>query len=453
VNASGAVQWTSNGVAVSTAANDQMSPAIASDGAGGAVITWHDYRFDVGMCQIYAQRVNASGAPLWMANGASVGPAAGAQYSPTIVADGTGGAIITWSDGRYAQYDIFAQRVDRLYGDWWGRNKPSGITVSDIPNDQGGKVNVTWSASARDVAPDTLVSFYSVWRSITGAKAADLLAYGIGPMKPEELTMQFQGPGYRMTTDGGKSYAWEWLANLPGHYLPVYSHMAVTPFDSVTGNTGYVQFMVSTQTRMPSIFWDAAPDSGYSVDNLAPAKVKGLCGQAAKGLMLAWRNNTESDLRDYAVFRNGGFVDVAPETTYTYTGTINMNDRFFVAAYDIHGNKGPESDPWVYTGVAGAASSVAAPTRDVLNGACPNPFRQTTSFHYQLAKPSRILLRVFNVNGQLVKTVAEGQKQPGYYTVNWDGRDMQGELVADGMYLYTLTLPSGVQTKKVLVLH
>ena len=67
-------QWTADGVALCTAANDQINPQIVSDGSGGAIITWQDYRG--GNYDIYAQRVNASGAVQWTADGVAVCTAA-----------------------------------------------------------------------------------------------------------------------------------------------------------------------------------------------------------------------------------------------------------------------------------------------------------------------------------------------------------------------------------------
>src|SRR5262249_51458747 len=77
-------------VALSRAANDQISPTIVSDGAGGAIVTWEDRRSSGG--DIYAQRVNAAGAPQWTSDGVALCTAANNQQSPTIVSDGAGGA-------------------------------------------------------------------------------------------------------------------------------------------------------------------------------------------------------------------------------------------------------------------------------------------------------------------------------------------------------------------------
>ncbi|MGI8904937.1 MAG: hypothetical protein ACR2IE_00395, partial [Candidatus Sumerlaeaceae bacterium] len=125
-DAAGAPQWTANGVAVSTAANNQFFPQIAADAAGGAIITWHDNRS--GIFDIYAQRVNAAGAPQWTANGVAVSTAASLQEFPQIAADGAGGAIITGRDARnVGAYDIYAQRVNAAGAPQWTAN---GVAVS-----------------------------------------------------------------------------------------------------------------------------------------------------------------------------------------------------------------------------------------------------------------------------------------------------------------------------------
>jgi predicted lipoprotein with Yx(FWY)xxD motif len=109
ISADGTVQWTANGVALCTTANDQKSPTITSDGAGGAIVTWFDHRsssFD-----IYAQRISAGGTVQWTADGVVLCTATGNQYYPTIASDGAGGAIVTWQDLRSSNQDIYAQRV------------------------------------------------------------------------------------------------------------------------------------------------------------------------------------------------------------------------------------------------------------------------------------------------------------------------------------------------------
>ena len=93
---------------------------MVSDGSGGAIIAWGDYRGDDR--DVYAQRINASGVPQWTPNGEIVSAASGSQHEPKLLSDGSGGAIISWADERNTcsnpllplcrNCDIYAQRVN-----------------------------------------------------------------------------------------------------------------------------------------------------------------------------------------------------------------------------------------------------------------------------------------------------------------------------------------------------
>ncbi len=120
VNAAGSVQWTANGVVLCAAVRDQWRPAIVTDGAEGAVVTWHDERSSPspspgpGFKDIYAQRINSAGIPEWDAHGVALCAAADDQLAPKIVSDTAGGAIVAWSDVRdfpLTESDVYAQRI------------------------------------------------------------------------------------------------------------------------------------------------------------------------------------------------------------------------------------------------------------------------------------------------------------------------------------------------------
>jgi hypothetical protein len=110
VDASGAVQWTANASALCATSGYRVYPNIASDGAGGAIVAWFDYRSSAGW-DIYAQRVNQSGTAQWVTDGDTLCSAAGDQEYPSIVSDGVGGAIVAWQDARNGNADIYALRI------------------------------------------------------------------------------------------------------------------------------------------------------------------------------------------------------------------------------------------------------------------------------------------------------------------------------------------------------
>src|SRR5262245_62671206 len=98
-------------VPLSTATGTQSDAAVVSDGAGGAIVAWMDFRN--GNNDVFVQRVSAAGLPLWTADGVALCTAAGNQEFPKITSDGAGGAIVTWHDfSNLVNFDIYAQRVE-----------------------------------------------------------------------------------------------------------------------------------------------------------------------------------------------------------------------------------------------------------------------------------------------------------------------------------------------------
>ncbi len=147
VRADGNVAWTTGGVAICTQTSVQLYPKICSDGAGGAIIAWQDFRG--GSFDIYAQKIIASGVVTWTGNGVVVCAVAitNEQY-PELCSDGAGGAIITWQDER-SGLNIYAQRVLSSTGvsNW----TPNGILVAsssgaypEICSDEAGGAVMTW---------------------------------------------------------------------------------------------------------------------------------------------------------------------------------------------------------------------------------------------------------------------------------------------------------------------
>lgn len=132
LNGYGTAEWTANGVAICSAINSsQTKPSIIADGSNGAVITWHDSRGN----DIYAQRVNGSGAVQWTPDGVAVCLSTVYQTAPQIVGTGSGGSIIFWPDSRndtsgFYYSEIFAQKLNGSGEAQWTANgvKFSGNT-------------------------------------------------------------------------------------------------------------------------------------------------------------------------------------------------------------------------------------------------------------------------------------------------------------------------------------
>jgi len=152
VDATGKVKWNPDGVPICTADYEQSSPRLVSDGSGGAIITWHDYRdSSTTGVHIYAQRVDAAGDVQWALNGAPICTPSGAgQGYPALVSDGSGGAIIAWYDWRSGLQDIYAQRVNAVGMVQWALNGAPICTASSgqanptLVSDGSGGAIIAW---------------------------------------------------------------------------------------------------------------------------------------------------------------------------------------------------------------------------------------------------------------------------------------------------------------------
>ncbi|MCA6437916.1 MAG: T9SS type A sorting domain-containing protein [Bacteroidetes bacterium] len=133
ISNTGTLLWTSAGVPICTSPLKQIRPRIQSDNAGGAFIVWQDRRMGVEP-DIYAQRINGSGNPLWAVNGVVVCNAINSQSYPKMRADGSNGVIIAWQDKRNAlDFDIYAQRLNASGTALWATN---GVPIAVAADNQ-----------------------------------------------------------------------------------------------------------------------------------------------------------------------------------------------------------------------------------------------------------------------------------------------------------------------------
>ena len=109
VNSLGQIIWITNGVAISTASNDQFDQQIVSDGYSGAIITWTDRRISSTSSDIYSQRIDGDGNLLWNSNGIILANAANEQLEPSLLMLNPNNFLIVFNDKRNAG-DIYCQK-------------------------------------------------------------------------------------------------------------------------------------------------------------------------------------------------------------------------------------------------------------------------------------------------------------------------------------------------------
>jgi hypothetical protein len=92
----------------------------------------------------------------------------------------------------------------------------------------------------------------------------------------------------------------------------------------------------------------------------------------------------------------------------------------------------------VVTSVETDNYSNVIPTWFELEQNYPNPFNPTTNIHYQVPVNARIIIKIYNILGQDIRTLIEKQQEAGNYHIQWDGKDQRGNLVPTGLYFYQM---------------
>ena len=146
-------------------------PWMTGDGSGGVFVLWLENRYGSASPQ-YCQRIDNEGFPYWGSGGVLVAGETAPYYVDSVVRDSNGGIILSWTGaGILGSEDLFAQRLDGN-GDW-GYPRPYIRSASDLPYDQGGYVTVNWSASQHDTGGE--LAEYTIWRKTDSPTALAML--------------------------------------------------------------------------------------------------------------------------------------------------------------------------------------------------------------------------------------------------------------------------------------
>jgi Secretion system C-terminal sorting domain len=130
IDSNGVCLWQVDGAPVCTQSADQSTPGLISDGAGGIIVSWSDWRSGIER-DIYAQRLNPQGQPIWPLDGIVVVNKPNREHNQRMVMDGQGGAIVVFEQKNSATYywEIWAQRINADGNVVW---TPGGIPLTGV---------------------------------------------------------------------------------------------------------------------------------------------------------------------------------------------------------------------------------------------------------------------------------------------------------------------------------
>jgi hypothetical protein len=482
LTASGSTAWPPNGSEVVQSVGEQSHQQIISDGAGGAIIVWHDRR--MGTFDIYAQRLDPLGTPMWPLPGVVVCDAAGDQANPQLTSDGGNGAIIAWDDYRNGHSDIFARRITASGGLSWAAN---GVVLCMAPYDQnfphlvsdgaGGAI-VAWQDRRNGLATDVYVrrigsSGTPMWASDGVALSAlsgedyhqRLVSDGAGGAIITWFDSRSTFGGIRVGRVNGTG-ALLWPANgvriAPGSSPEVVTDGVGGAIITWMGGGGAI--LAQRVNASGSVLW--SPGTGVAActeagDGLEPR----IASDEASGAVISWHDGRSGVGYDVYAQRvsaagvplwasDGIAVSVMPGAQY-YTQIVSDGAGGALIGWADQRDEGDtQSDVYAAHVSAGIAVDVGDPplgTALTVQPNVPNPFRNETALRIQLAAPSEVVLEIFDVSKRRLLQRPLGFLAAGPSTIRFEARDGGGRALPSGVYFYRVTARNERRTGRMVI--
>ena len=319
--------------------------------------------------------------------------------------------------------------------------RPTLTSVSDVPNDQGRQVRLHWRRCAYDAPgqPFTITG-YAIFREQSDLPA--LRNPTTSGQAEDDGLLRFEG--------------WDYITTVPAFGDTTYQCVVPTLCDStISGGLCLSTFMVRAATNDPFEYFDSAPLSGYSVDNLAPGPPANL--RFADLDLLAWDEAPELDFDYFAVYGSPSEeFDPLQAELIGYTTTPEMavpgviHPYLHVTATDSNGNRGdPAAIQNETTGMSEPASSA---TQFEFYPCRPNPSFGSTTLRFALPAESEVVIRLYDVQGRERATLVRGQFPAGMSEVEWSADSGDGGTLPAGTYLCRLESGSFTRSRRLQVL-
>jgi len=298
---------------------------------------------------------------------------------------------------------------------------PRITAVTDVPEDQGGRVYVSFLKSFFD-HPNESNQMYTVFRHDMVDNAPEWVVVGSG------------------AAIGDGSYTYE----------------VSTLMDSTSEGDGMTEFKVLASMSEGLFHSDAM--MGYSVDNIAPEVPQGLMAVLVdEGIQLTWEMSADEDFQHYMLEKSSDEAFTEPEVfemiDILYLDldyVLNESNYYRLAAVDHAGNISDYSDVVDFAVLAIDLDLI--PEVFALHQNYPNPFNPTTQIKYDLPEDEMVSITIYDVIGRSIKSLVNTTQSAGYRSIQWDATNNLGEPVSAGMYIYMIQAGEFRQTKKMVLL-
>lgn len=295
---------------------------------------------------------------------------------------------------------------------------PTIASISDVPADQGGQLQVDWQRNSLDVA----------------GSIAPIDRYVIQRFESSWVDVAVQSANYSAT-----------------YSLVIATNDIASPAIPQPWRQYRVAAIeTSGFARLSTVV------SAYSVDNLAPPTPVVTFDSSDTPWLISWTAPAIADFNTACLYRGDvtGFTPTTPlqcsaDTSYLEYDTTT---HYYVVQFsDTHGNLSNFSTE-VGQGVSGVSSAVG-PLQTAITRISPNPCSPTTRVSFTIAKPGPVRIDLFSADGRLVRSLLNEQRSAGEFEVRWDGTDSQGSRASSGAYSLRMQSGGRVDTHRLLLLR
>ena len=212
---------------------------------------------------------------------------------------------------------------------------------------------------------------------------------------------------------------------------------------------------MTTHTTSPSVWFASAPDSGYSLDNIAPGVPANLAFNGPD--LLVWDPAPETDFAYHTVY--GSNIAVLDSSAVLIAQTIDPNSDvsaslhpyYHVTTLDHAGNESEAAS--VLNSAVDSPVISRAPLSFAVHAPRPNPFRNQTTVDFDLPQAQDVGLSIYDVTGRRIRTLARGTHAAGSHRISWDGRGDDGQRVSAGVYFARLQAEDATVKRRLVLLR
>ena len=444
---------------------EQWQAEIIEDGEGGVIVSYEDMKDNLPYsftARVRVQRVDSSGNFLWGSTGVNVSLDSADQGLQQLVTDGDGGCVITWVN---VPFTYHINRIDKYGNRLWGDN---GIMLG---------------TSAYNSHPRIIRATDGNYYVETGEYIYRIRDNG-EIVRRDSVTLGYIVPA----PDGGMILSGRvWTGMIPklvaqrkdtlGNnlwqepYVEIADSLDINTRLTIQYNNGYyyyswagkkngidlvVQFQALRLDGTKLFSQGSIPISNYPIDAL----LGGILPSDSGTVVLIWEDFRPEDgvfgqridtlgsklwdINDVSIY-TGMYADLY-STTDGNGGAIGLGWHQFDFSFRIFKVSRNGQLGEVITSVKSKEEEII-PTETMLYQNYPNPFNSSTIIKYQIPKEGRVIINLYNILGEKIKTFVDEYKSAGSYSLTLNS----GELPS-GVYLYALETNNKVLTKKLTIL-